>query len=68
VPRGFAHGFSVLSDTAIFAYKCDNFYDRAAEGGLRWNDPALCIDWKIPDDKQILADRDRAHPLLKELA
>jgi len=67
VPRGFAHGFAVLSDTAVFAYKCDNPWNKGAEGGLRWNDPALGIDWKIPADSQILADRDRAFPLLKEL-
>src|SRR3954463_4283432 len=48
IPRGFAHGFVVLSDTAVFFYKCDNFYNKAAEGGLMYNDPQLNIDWKLP--------------------
>jgi len=68
VPRGFAHGFSVLSETAIFAYKCDNLYDRASEGGLLWNDPALGIDWKIPEAKALLSEKDKVNPTLKEIS
>jgi dTDP-4-dehydrorhamnose 3,5-epimerase len=59
VPRGFAHGFSVLSDVAVIAYKCDNFYCKPAEGGIRFDDPTLAIDWKIPTDKVILSDKDK---------
>lgn len=58
VPRGFAHGFSVLSPIAVFVYKCDNYYEKAAEGGIRFDDPFLNIDWKIPKDKGILSDKD----------
>lgn len=64
VPRGFAHGFSVLSETAIFAYKCDNIYNKAAEGGIKYNDLALQIDWQIPTDKMLLSDKDMALPYL----
>lgn len=67
IPRGFAHGFSVLSDTAVFAYKCDNFYCKEAEGGLCVNDPALGIDWKIDMNKANILERDLNHPLLKDL-
>ena len=66
IPRGFAHGFSVLSETAVFTYKCDNVYNKASEGGLMWNDKDIGIDWKIPADKVILSDKDRKHPSLKE--
>jgi len=66
IPRGFAHGFSVLSETAVFQYKCDNFYAPQYEGALFWNDPQLGIDWKIPADKVILAAKDTTHPLLKD--
>lgn len=66
IPRGFAHGFSVLSETAVFTYKCDNVYNKASEGGLIWNDKDIGIDWKIPVDKVILSDKDRKHPSLKE--
>ena len=66
IPRGFAHGFSVLSETAVFTYKCDNVYNKASEGGLMWNDKDIGIDWKIPADKVILCDKDRKHPSLKE--
>lgn len=66
IPRGFAHGFSVLSETAVFTYKCDNVYNKASEGGLIWNDKDIGIDWKIPADKVILSDKDRKHPSLKE--
>jgi dTDP-4-dehydrorhamnose 3,5-epimerase len=67
IPRGFAHGFSVLSHTAIFAYKCDNFYHASADAGLLWNDTDLKIDWKIPAPKAILSDKDTKHPCLKDL-
>lgn len=66
IPRGFAHGFSVLSETAVFTYKCDNVYNKASEGGLIWNDKDIGIDWKIPADKVILSDKDKLHPSLKE--
>lgn len=65
VPRGFAHGFSVLSETAVFAYKCDNTYNKESEGGIRFNDPTLGIDWGIPEDKQVLSEKDLIHPLFK---
>lgn len=67
IPRGFAHGFSVLSETAIFTYKCDNFYCKEAEGGLCVNDPALNIDWQIDMSRANVLDRDLNHPLLKDL-
>ncbi len=66
IPRGFAHGFSVLSETAVFQYKCDNFYCPESEGAIAWNDPALGIDWRIPEDKVILSPKDAHHPLLKD--
>lgn len=66
IPRGFAHGFSVLSDEAIFQYKCDNYYAPQAEGAIAWNDPDLAIDWRIPADKVLLSEKDRHHPRLKE--
>ena len=66
VPRGFAHGFSVLSDTAIFQYKCDNFYAPQADGGISILDDSLGIDWRIPTDKAILSEKDTKHPLLKD--
>ena len=59
VPRGFAHGFVVLSEEAIFQYKCDNYYMPQAEGGILWNDPALNIDWKIPMEDVILSEKDK---------
>ncbi len=62
VPRGFAHGFLVLSDTAIFSYKCDNFYNKASEGGIAYDDPTLNIDWKIPTEDMILSDKDKVNP------
>lgn len=64
VPRGFAHGFSVLSENAVFQYKCDNYYCPESEGAIAWNDPALGIDWRIPESDVILSDKDRLHPLL----
>ncbi len=66
IPRGFAHGFSVLSETAIFQYKCDNLYCKKSEGAIAWDDPALGIDWRIPADKVILSEKDACHPLLEE--
>ena len=67
IPRGFAHGFSVLSDTAVFTYKCDNLYHPEADGGLLLSDPALNIDWQVPAEKRILSEKDQKHPLLKDL-
>ena len=66
IPRGFAHGFSVLTDEVIFQYKCDNFYAPQSEGAIAWNDPALGIDWRIPADKVVLSEKDKHHPLLKD--
>ena len=66
VPKGFAHGFAVLSETAVFQYKCDNFYAPQADGGICILDESLGIDWKIPTDKAILSDKDTKHPLLKD--
>lgn len=66
IPRGFAHGFVVLSDTAVFAYKCDNFYDKASEGGVIWNDPDLNIDWKLPVQDVILSEKDKVQKVFKE--
>lgn len=65
IPRGFAHGFSVLSDEVIFQYKCDNFYVPESEGALAWDDTDLGIDWRIPEDKILLSDKDRRHPRLR---
>lgn len=65
VPRGFAHGFSVLSETAVFQYKCDNFYAPQADGGISILDDSLGIDWKIPIEKAILSDKDMKHTMLK---
>ncbi|HJU45176.1 MAG TPA: dTDP-4-dehydrorhamnose 3,5-epimerase [Chitinophagaceae bacterium] len=66
VPRGFAHGYSVLSETAEVLYKCDAFYNKAAEGGVLFNDPALNIDWGIPADKMILSDKDQVYPVFAD--
>ncbi|MCL2538099.1 MAG: dTDP-4-dehydrorhamnose 3,5-epimerase [Alphaproteobacteria bacterium] len=66
IPRGFAHGFSVLSETAVFGYKVDNFYNKEAEGGLLFNDSELGIDWGVPTDKIIASERDRLFPTLAE--
>ena len=66
IPRGFAHGFSVLSDVAVFQYKCDNFYCPESEGAIAWNDPDLGIDWRIPAEKAVLSAKDANHPLLKD--
>lgn len=66
IPRGFAHGFSVLSPTAIFSYKCDNLYDKQAEGGIIYNDPTLAIDWKVPVGEMIVSDKDLLLPTLDQ--
>ena len=66
IPRGFAHGFSVLSRTAVFAYKCDNLYCKESEGGIDCNDPDLGIDWQIPAEDRILSEKDKLHPLFKD--
>ncbi len=65
VPRGFAHGFVVLSDNAIFSYKCDNFYSKASEGGIIFNDKDLNIDWKLPEEDLIISEKDLLLPQLK---
>lgn len=67
IPRGFAHGFCVLSAEAVFQYKCDNYYAPQSEGAVRWDDPDLDIDWKIPLEDVILSDKDRNHPCFKDL-
>ena len=67
IPRGFAHGFVVLSETALFQYKCDNFYAPQSEGAIAWDDPDLAIDWRIPADRILLSEKDRSHPLLKDM-
>ena len=64
VPKGFAHGYSVISETAEVFYKCDAFYHKEAEAGVMFNDPALDIDWKIPADQQIISEKDQIHPSL----
>ena len=66
IPKGFAHGFAVLSDTAVFQYKCDEFYHPEADGGISILDDSLGIDWHIPTDKAILSDKDTKHPLLSD--
>ena len=66
VPHGFAHGFAVLSDVAVFQYKCDNFYAPQADGGIQLRDPSLGIDWRIPTDDAILSPKDLNHPLLAD--
>ena len=66
IPRGFAHGFVVLTEEVIFQYKCDNFYAPQCEGALAWDDPALKIDWKVPADKIILSGKDQHHERLEE--
>jgi dTDP-4-dehydrorhamnose 3,5-epimerase len=66
IPRGFAHGFTVLSDTAEFFYKCDNFYSKESEGSIAFDDPALGIDWGIDLKEAILSEKDRVHPIMGE--
>ncbi len=66
IPRGFAHGFSVLSQEVVFQYKCDNYYAPQSEGALAWDDPDLGIDWRIPAAEIVLSKKDKAHPRLKD--
>ena len=66
IPKGFAHGFAVLSETAVFQYKCDEFYHPEADGGISILDDSLGIDWKIPTDKALLSEKDTKHPLWKD--
>lgn len=66
VPRGFAHGFVVLSDDVLFAYKCDNSYMPSHERGIAFNDPALGIDWRVPEDRLLLSEKDRRNPLFAD--
>ena len=66
IPRGFAHGFAVLSDTAVFQYKCDNYYHPEADGGISIVDPSLGIDWGLALEEAVLSDKDKNHPLLKD--
>jgi dTDP-4-dehydrorhamnose 3,5-epimerase len=66
IPRGFAHGFSVLEDHTIFSYKCDNFYNKGSEGGILFTDPSLGIDWQVPADKMLISGKDMLNPLLKD--
>lgn len=68
IPRGFAHGFVVLSDEAVFQYKCDDFYAPECEGAVAWDDPDLGIDWGIPVEDILLSEKDRKHPRLKDAA
>ena len=67
IPRGFGHGFSVLTPTAVFAYKCDNVYNKASEAGFRFDDPALGIDWKVKPEEAVLSDKDKILPFLKDV-
>ena len=66
VPRGFAHGFAVLSEEAVFQYKCDNFYNKESEGAIAWNDPELAIDWRIPAEKALLSGKDKLNKGIRE--
>lgn len=66
VPKGYAHGFVTLTDNVNFLYKCDNYYDAEADGGIAFDDPDLNIDWPIDIDKAILSDKDKNHPSFKE--
>ena len=67
IPRGFLHGFSVLSETAVFAYKCDNLYCKEAEFGIRYDDPEVGVNWCIPPEKIIVSDKDKLANSLKDL-
>lgn len=66
IGKGFAHGFSVLSDEVIFQYKCDDFYAPQSEGAIAWNDPDIAIDWQIPAEKVLLSEKDSHHPYLRD--
>lgn len=67
IPKGFAHGFSVLSEKVVFQYKCDDYYAPETEGALAWDDPDLAIDWRIPHESVRLSEKDKNHPRLKDL-
>lgn len=67
VPAGFAHGFLTLSETSVFAYKCDHYYNKEADAGIIWNDPEFNIDWEFPEDQLILSEKDAELPVFKEL-
>ena len=66
IPKGFAHGFAVLSDEAVFQYKCDNYYAPQSEGAIAWDDPDLGLDWMVPNENRILSEKDAHHPRLKD--
>ena len=66
IPKGFAHGFSVISDVAEVLYKCDSYYNKSSEGSIIWNDADLGIDWKIPAGKEIISEKDAVHPAFKD--
>ncbi len=66
VPRGFAHGYSVLSETSEVMYKCDAYYDKSAEGGIRFDDPTIAVDWKVAAADAVVSDKDREQPLMAE--
>jgi dTDP-4-dehydrorhamnose 3,5-epimerase len=67
IPRGFAHGFAVLTETAVFSYKCDNYYNPNADGGLSWNDPEINIDWILSPDEIKLSEKDKKQPSLHQI-
>ena len=67
IPKGFAHGFVVLSQQAVFQYKCDEFYHPEAEGAIAWNDPTINIDWQIPAEDIILSAKDKSHPMFHDI-
>lgn len=67
IPRGFAHGFAVISETAVFQYKCDNYYCPSSEAGIAWNDPDIAVDWEIPAGDVILSAKDTAQPMLADV-
>ena len=67
VPRGFAHGFAVLSEKALFSYKCDNYYSPEYDGGISWNDPKIGVDWLLPKEDIKLSEKDRTHPLISDI-
>lgn len=66
IPQGFAHGFAVLSERAVFQYKCDEYYHPEAEGAIAWDDPTLAIDWKIDKNQVLLSEKDRRHPMFND--
>lgn len=67
IPKGFAHGYVVMEDDTVFQYKCDEFYHPEAEGGIAWNDPDIGIDWGVAESNITLSEKDKRHPLLKEI-